>query len=955
MIGSIGARHTGSLCTSLFVALSALMTPGLRAQGPQSPLEREIVFVRGLAKEMRFIELAKGEADRLASEYRGAADQDKIAQLAVEISYYGARSRNDRAQQRSLFKEAVEKSQELIQRSSDASVQLEARSTLANASQDFGQFLIEELDIAREESPERVKEIGEEATKVFRSGIDACDKVMEALREHRKDPQKGIEFYLMWMRKAVLSREEARADKENRNVLLQRAIDELTELVLDVGEETAIGLRGLFEIAQCREVAGNVAEAIDSYRSTIDQIATSLEGAGELGLSGEMAGFLFDMMQEVYVHAGELLTSEGSPDTAALFTKFREHITTFGEKGDIFDVVSPTHGHMMLLAEARFDAESGDPAKVQAALAMTQRINDKHPADFVGVKAKAVLRDILAAQQTLVSGELLFEVAKGEMQNQNYEEAIKGARRAIAAMSADELKKFGLEAYDLLGSAYARSDRALEAMLAYEEGLRRFGELDKTRAEDPADSLDRVMSAMKRQTKNDPFFDSLYTTAANVIQKYSVSGGAKIFWKEGNNAMQEKKYAEAAAAFAKIDEAFVYYEQARVRIARAQSSAGDFAAARKTIADYRAWAQSHEANNSTKQSVRSQAMVEAAFIEVQQGFSESRGDDELKLKQDLTKYPAAIEVAKSFLTNHGKDGDAFVPVVLAYIGRLYADVGQMERAEEAYAQLKQKDPARSSRLATEIFKEYQTQEKALAKELDDAIAKNLGDKVIETATSTLDAKRSKLAALGLDYIASSPEPQLGVLVSTMQAFARLLDWKRVDEIAKKTLEQFGNNADPKVKVVVDQLVRPMVGEALLQQRRFQEAYDMLIAAEKANPTHWEIKRQIARCLGGWFEMDKTGRGQKVPGLARFAEAYSKHFTEYRTWAERPEVKKYSLEWYQFYWECYWFAKQASDKDGKFKDIAEKFYRIAKSTDDFATLRNYGVDGKRIETYFKLNR
>jgi hypothetical protein len=84
------------------------LAPALFAQ--QQRLDREIGFVRALAREMRFIELAKEEADRLASEFRGAGDQDKIAQLAVEVAYYGARSRGDRTQQRQLFKEAIGRS-----------------------------------------------------------------------------------------------------------------------------------------------------------------------------------------------------------------------------------------------------------------------------------------------------------------------------------------------------------------------------------------------------------------------------------------------------------------------------------------------------------------------------------------------------------------------------------------------------------------------------------------------------------------------------------------------------------------------------------------------------------------------------------------------------------------------------------------------------------------------------
>jgi hypothetical protein len=150
-------------------------------------------------------------------------------------------------------------------------------------------------------------------------------------------------------------------------------------------------------------------------------------------------------------------------------------------------------------------------------------------------------------------------------------------------------------------------------------------------------------------------------------------------------------------------------------------------------------------------------------------------------------------------------------------------------------------------------------------------------------------------------------------------------------------------------------VLPKVGEALLQQQRFQEAYDMLIAAEKANPNHWEIKRQICRALGGWFEISRAGAPVRIPGLDKPDEAYKKYYGEYRSWGLRPEVKQYSLEWYRFQWEAYWFARKAGEKDSQFKDIADKIYRIAKSTDDFATLKSYGADGLTLFRNFQINR
>ncbi|MDA7494460.1 hypothetical protein N8467_00170 [bacterium] len=146
---------------------------------------------------------------------------------------------------------------------------------------------------------------------------------------------------------------------------------------------------------------------------------------------------------------------------------------------------------------------------------------------------------------------------------------------------------------------------------------------------------------------------------------------------------------------------------------------------------------------------------------------------------------------------------------------------------------------------------------------------------------------------------------------------------------------------------------------LLKHRRFQEAYDLLIAAEEANPTDWEVKRQIARALGGWFEFSETGEPVPVLGLDKPIEAYRKFYGDptnsYRVWATRPAAEKYSLEYNRFMWECFWFAKQAGREDGKFESTAASFYRKARSTDDFAWLRAKGAEGEEIYRYFQANR
>jgi hypothetical protein len=245
--------------------------------------------------------------------------------------------------------------------------------------------------------------------------------------------------------------------------------------------------------------------------------------------------------------------------------------------------------------------------------------------------------------------------------------------------------------------------------------------------------------------------------------------------------------------------------------------------------------------------------------------------------------------------------------------------------------------------------------KTLGVELDQVMANDKDESAVDAATQALNAMRTRLVAIGSDYIASSPRPQLAILIATLQGYEALDNWQRVEEIARKTIELHGADPTPGTKRAIDQFVRPKIGEALLEQRHFQQAYDLLVEAEHANPDDYEVKRLVCRALGGWFEFSKTGANTRVAGLDRPADAYRKYYDEYRDWGERPEVRMYSLAWYRFQWEAYWFARQAGLVDSRFKEIADKFYRIARSTDDFAGLKQHGREGRLLFRYFQSNR
>ena len=961
MIGRTHRRHIGARSLLL---LAFLLPAALSAQAP-GKLDREINFVRGLAREMGLVSLAEGELGRLERDYKNGSDQDRILQLRVEVALFGARIKSNRVEQRADYKKALDQSKELLERTTDPIVQRDARATLAAATEEFGQFLNEEIDIARTEATDQVAGLEKDAKDVFLLGIECCDFVMKALKsDAAKDPQIKLQVGLNWMRKGVLMRELGRAVKEDREVQTDRAISELEEMVLDWGEETALGLRGLFEIAQCREVADKTADAISSYRDTIQQIAVTL-GSEDTELSGDTLAFLFDMMQEVYAHLGELLFEQGDAAGAQkLFAEFRENLTKYGEKDkDLLEVCDQKYGHLTFLAECRFLAETGDATKVQQALDAAQKINDKHPSDYVGVKAKSVLSQILSARQSLVSGALLFEVAKGEYQNKNYEEGIKGLRRAIAAMSAEEQGKFGLEAYDMLGRAFMATERPLEAILAFQHGLKRFGKgpdgNEAPAAADTADRLDRAITYLKSASKNDAGLQPVFAAAEPVVLSYSTAGAGKVHWKNGNDRMAERKYVEAAEAYAQVPTDFLQYEMARARLSQAYLADGKFDLVTKSIADYRAWLDTKDAvldpKRADKAQVRDVAKRSMDYTEAHMAYVRAVGEKELKVERDLAKYPAAIERMQAYLANHGKSKDGDATRAIDSLGRMYADMGDLEKAEAAYIQIKDLDEQRASKLASVVFAAYLTHATNLDKELDAAVSAQKDKAAIDKLKEDLTQVRTRMCNLGGEYMRASQKPQLGILVNTMNSYEKLGDWKKVDEVAHKALAVFGEDQEPKTKQVIDLTVRPKIGEALLQQGQFQRAYDMLLEAEKANPKQYELKRLICMALGGWFYLNNTGRPVKEPALGRFQEAYDKYFSEYRTWALRPEVQKYTIDWYRFQWECYWFAKQAGEKDSKYKEYSASIYRVTGAIDKFAGLKALGQEGMALFTYFDLNR
>ena len=288
------------------------------------------------------------------------------------------------------------------------------------------------------------------------------------------------------------------------------------------------------------------------------------------------------------------------------------------------------------------------------------------------------------------------------------------------------------------------------------------------------------------------------------------------------------------------------------------------------------------------------------------------------------------------------------------IARLYAQLGQVAKAEEHYRTLRNLD-ANSPllpQLATQIFATHNDTVKALKLEHAAVVDSKDDSAKINAVAKLLEAARRAALASGLDYLRNSPDPRYGVLWNSLQIARDLGEWQTVEEIGKKTIEAYGDS--PQTADKVTRFVKPIVGESYLRRQRFREAVDLLTEVEQAVPTDYPVKRLLSLAQGGWFELSRAGSVVEVTGRDQPIPAYQRYWREYKKYALNPTrgVEKYTYPWYEFYYECFCLAKRASRADSKYKQTAETLYNIAKSFDNFDTLKNLGPDGESLFLLFQ---
>ena len=166
----------------------------------------------------------------------------------------------------------------------------------------------------------------------------------------------------------------------------------------------------------------------------------------------------------------------------------------------------------------------------------------------------------------------------------------------------------------------------------------------------------------------------------------------------------------------------------------------------------------------------------------------------------------------------------------------------------------------------------------------------------------------------------------------------LRQWSQAERLGRRALAAFAPPHEDAARA--ERFITPLLARALLQQQQWREAQEVLEAALRRHPNEGSLHRLLALALGGWLELDGGGTVVRYTGLGQPAAAYARYVDEYQPWALDPQrAPRWSLPWYRFHFEAYWFATQAADGgDSTFRERASTLWNIARSVDEFATLR-----------------
>jgi hypothetical protein len=926
-------------------AVALLLVLPLAAQAQGVALERDLQFARALARELRFFDLAERELERLEDRHPQTEARARVQLAGIEVAWLAARARSDAQDRRGRYLTALQRAEDLARADQKATGDRAQLSAI-----EIGYELVQLLVEAQAETadPQEGQRLANEAQGLCKRGIDICEQALRRHAERKEtDARSRLDYHLVWLFHGRFLRELGRVAPEQRKASCQRAREVLEELVLAVGEDTALGQRALFEIAGIFLVLGEHDEAATRFSELVRTAIAALSDAAR-DVDADVRALTIALVGETYALWTQALLAQARPaDALRRAAEFRDGLLRLQVKPTRFAPAvtagdeDPRFGHVVWLVEAQALAAAGDAASLRGAFDRARFVSERHRDDALGRRAHALLVTLLRRDDLRVAGSapLLLELAQQSLERREFAAAEEAAARAIARMDAAERGQLLLRAALLRGKCLALLERFQDATLQLQQGL----EAARVGGAEAAEAAELLLRTLRRWRAAG---DGAAAAAAEGLEALArrflpVTGGELRAWVQANEAMAAQRWREAAQLYEQVPASAPQHEIARARAVAAWHQVPDLERARRLLAEYRAWldspaAQLDPARADLLQS-RAIAIAELDFTTALLRFEAATGTGHSQT-QDRTQLPEVVTLLVDYLARHAQVAPAQAAQATYLLGRAHVELGELLQAEERYRELKRLAPgdALVPRLASAVFVGYHERiraQTATVRQLERAGSAA----ALPAERARANELRRAALLLGADYVQLSASPQLGIVQSALECGEALRAWPTVKDLGEQALRKL--DGDPQGKARAERVVLPFVAQALLMQRKYRQAHDLVTPAAEGGAAP-ELERLRALALGGFVELTEAGAFEEHPGLSQPKAAFELYWNGYRPHALHPDrAGRYCLDWYRCHWEAYWLARaQAAAGDSVGLERSRALYATARSTDDFATLK-----------------
>ncbi|HIF39833.1 MAG TPA: hypothetical protein EYQ74_01880 [Planctomycetes bacterium] len=595
---ALASRAWRPLLTAPLLFLAFFLTAPVQAQMSSSEVKAEIAFARGLAADWTFVDLAQSVLATVEKQGISGKAREELELVKCEVFVSGARSEPDAIARLALFESAFESYQLFIDGYSNSDFKSQAETGLVNTASIYGRA----IDLALEES------VGEKATELIKNKVevltdtvfltqDLIDSLASIPEDERTEANRRELAGLMLNRGQMLG-EIGRIEEEGE-ANFNRALTALEDMIWEFGEESVPGIRGFKAMADIHSYRGHYPDASRYYKAIISNVLPldpkrwdRLIEANGREFNTEEIAFRFTFLElgtpgivRTYQEMGE--TKLAADYALHMYNWQRKEGLQYTREGyqallDVAKALLDIGGYIggnQATGEAQWFATEEEMKSairskrqhddtISFSLKIANLVNQENKGNILQVRAQKLISVISTKPGMIVSPDVLLQAAQGEYFDGNYDAAIAGLHRVLAALDSHEdaeRLQYGAQIMNLLANAHRRSDRELEAAMAFREGVIAWQgdpEQDQLNSQGYLSMIKKVV----QRNPGDTTLDALKTEAENLVTRYGKESKAdEIHFNRGMKKYASGDFDGASEDFDKINADADYYERARVQ------------------------------------------------------------------------------------------------------------------------------------------------------------------------------------------------------------------------------------------------------------------------------------------------------------------------------------------------------------------------------------------------------